>query len=232
MGSTTIYYVPDARESDNYVFDGVYAYEAVRSLKGLDGRRKKRHKKRRGRFVKFFRRVGKGLKKVGKGVFKVVKKVIPIASTVLTFVPGVGWAAKAALTAAEIGINAAERRKKRRKLKKQQAGKSRSDQLRLSNQSTYQKSKQIDTYQANKYIASYDKNTIKSNVRTQVSPVSINVRPLIEAVNRQQKRDIKTILRLFDSEKANRIKANTVRDLTREQMRVSIQGRIPVNFNY
>ncbi len=98
--------IPEATGYD-YAFDGVYAYQVagVSSLTGLDGR------KRKGKLKRFFKRVGKGVKKVSKKAFKVVKKVLPVVNTVLTFVPGVGWAAKAALTAAEMGIKYAEKKR-------------------------------------------------------------------------------------------------------------------------
>ena len=140
----------------------------------------------------------------------------------MTFIPGVGWAAKAALTATELAIDAAGKRKKRKKLKLQ-AGKSRSYQLRLSNQSTYRNSKQIDTYQANnKYAANYKFIDIKSNVpakKIKVRPVNYDVRPLIKAIVKEQQKSIHSILNLIERTGKNNTNATVIRDFIKEQMR-------------
>jgi hypothetical protein len=64
---------------------------------------------------------GKLMKKTAKTWVKVIHKALPVVNTALSFVPGVGWVAKAALTAAEMGLNAAMRAKKRRAQRKQMA---------------------------------------------------------------------------------------------------------------
>nr|WP_321405872.1 hypothetical protein [uncultured Carboxylicivirga sp.] len=118
---TTIYYAPDAIGSTATLFtDGVNVFERVYqlgNLGALDGWLKK-----------IGRKIGKGIKKVAKKSFKVIKKVakvtmkvvkkaLPIVNTALTFVPGVGWAAKAALTVAEMGLKAHDKAKARKQAK-------------------------------------------------------------------------------------------------------------------
>ncbi len=119
--TTTIYYAPEAVGSLASIFtDGKNWYERVHnigSLGALDGWLKKIGK----RIKKVAKKSWKVVKKVGRGAVKVLKKVLPIASTVLSFVPGVGWAASAALMAAEMGINAADKaieKNRKKKLKK------------------------------------------------------------------------------------------------------------------
>lgn len=64
---------------------------------------------------------GKLMKKTAKTWVKVIHKALPVVNTALSFVPGVGWVAKAALTAAEMGLNAAMRAKKKREQRRQMA---------------------------------------------------------------------------------------------------------------
>lgn len=144
--NATLYYAPDAVGApERYFFDGIYVYERVHvgGLGALDGWLKRIGKKIKKGFKKvkkrvrkhvskvksrvkrhirkvkrIHRKVGKGLKKFGKKALKVVHKALPIVNTVLTFVPGVGWAAKAALTAAEIGLNAYYKHKDKKAAKR------------------------------------------------------------------------------------------------------------------
>ncbi len=115
---TTVYYAPDAVGSLSSVFtDGTYVYERVHqvgSLGALDGWLKKIGKK----IKKVGKRALKTVKKVAKVSMKVVKKALPIVNTALTFIPGVGWAAKAALTVAEMGIKAIDKAKAKKKAKR------------------------------------------------------------------------------------------------------------------
>lgn len=76
------------------------------------------HKKAHKIARRHMKKVGKKLKKFGKKALKVVHKALPIVNTVLSFVPGVGWVAKAALTAAEIGLNAYYKHKNKKAAKK------------------------------------------------------------------------------------------------------------------
>jgi hypothetical protein len=64
---------------------------------------------------------GRLMKKTAKTWVKVIHKALPVVNTALSFVPGVGWVAKAALTAAEMGLNAAMRAKKRKARRRKMA---------------------------------------------------------------------------------------------------------------
>ena len=123
--NATIFYAPDAIGSDaGYFFDGVYMYERVHGLGTLNGlhgwlrrigRKLKKGFRKLGKGIKrIAKKAWKGVKKVGKVAFKVIKKALPIVNTALTFIPGVGWAAKAALTVAEMGTKAIDKAKKRK----------------------------------------------------------------------------------------------------------------------
>lgn len=103
MQTITVYYSPEAALSGASLFyDGSAFFEPLyNAVRGLNGKK----------FKGFLKKVGKGVKKVAKTTFKVIEKAIPVANAVLTFIPGVGWAAKAALTAAELGIKAAKKHK-------------------------------------------------------------------------------------------------------------------------
>lgn len=119
--NTTVYYSPEAVGSPHtYFVDKNYMYERVHglgSLGTLDGWLKRIGRK----LKKVAKKAAKVVKKVAKTTAKVLRKVLPVVNTALTFVPGVGWAAKAALTAVEIGLNVAHkaslRRARRRKMK-------------------------------------------------------------------------------------------------------------------
>jgi len=123
--TTTIYYSPDAIGSTASLFtDGVNVFERVHqlgNLGALDGWLKKIGRKLGKGIKKVARKTFKVVKKVAKVSMKVVKKALPIVNTALTFVPGVGWAAKAALTVAEMGFEAHDRAKARKHHKKQMA---------------------------------------------------------------------------------------------------------------
>ena len=115
----TVYYSPEAVGSlASLFFDGRYLYSRVHglgSLGALDGFLKKIGKK----LKKTVKAVGKGVKKVAKTSVKVIKKALPIVNQALTFIPGVGWAAKAALTVAEEGFKAIDKAKAKKLQKKQ-----------------------------------------------------------------------------------------------------------------
>jgi len=127
--NATIYYAPDAVGSlSDYFTDGEYMYTRVHGLGQLGaldgwlrriGRKIKRGVKKIGKKIKkAAKKTWKVVKKVGGKALTVIRKALPIVSTVLSFVPGVGWVAGAALMAAEMGLNAmhkAQLRKKRRK---------------------------------------------------------------------------------------------------------------------
>jgi len=143
MDKAIAYFSPEAVGSPYVYFtDGRYYYQRVQglgSLGKLNGWLKRVFKKVKKTVRKVGRGIRKGVKKVGKiakkGLktygklmkktaktwVKVIHKALPVINTALTFVPGVGWAAKAALTAAEIGMNAAMRAKKRRQQRKEMA---------------------------------------------------------------------------------------------------------------
>jgi len=132
MDKAIAYFSPEAVGSPYVYFtDGRYYYQRVQglgSLGKLNGWLKRVFKKVKktvrkvGRGIrKGVKKVGKVARKVGKVAVKVIHKALPVINTALTFVPGVGWAAKAALTAAEIGMNAAMRAKKRRQQRKEMA---------------------------------------------------------------------------------------------------------------
>jgi hypothetical protein len=119
--TTTIYYAPDAVGSLASIFtDGTYVYERVHqlgSLGALDGWLRRIGKKLKRGVKKFAKGAVKVAKKVGKVTMKVVRKALPIINTALTFIPAVGWAAKAVLTAAELGIKAHDKHKARKMAK-------------------------------------------------------------------------------------------------------------------
>ncbi len=136
MDKAIAYFAPEAVGSPyQYFTDGRYYYQRIRglgALGALDGWLKKVWRKTKKVVRSVGRGVRKGVKKVGKVAGKVVKKVgkvavkviktaLPIVNTALTFIPGVGWAAKAVLTAAEMGMSAIDRAKKRKKLQREAA---------------------------------------------------------------------------------------------------------------
>jgi hypothetical protein len=132
MDKAIAYFAPEAVGSSyDYFTDNHYYYQRIQGLGGLGAlngwlkrvfKKAKKAVRKVGRKVrKGLKKVGKVAKKVGKVAVKVIHKALPIVNTALTFIPGVGWAAKAVLTAAEIGLNAAMRAKKRRAQRKQMA---------------------------------------------------------------------------------------------------------------
>lgn len=120
--NTTVYYAPDAVGSLASIFsDGTYMYERVHnlgSLGALDGWLKRIGRKLRKGIKKVGKKAFKVMKKVHKVTMKVVRKALPIVSTVLSFVPGVGWAASAALMAAEMGLKAYDKYKSKKDKRK------------------------------------------------------------------------------------------------------------------
>ncbi|WP_075603108.1 hypothetical protein [Saccharicrinis aurantiacus] len=170
--NTTVYYAPDAVGSPASVFtDGDYWYERVHqlgSLGALDGWLKRIGK----RIKKGIKKVGKGIKKVAKKSFKILKKVskvagkvirkaLPIVNTALTFIPGVGWAAKAALTAVEIGLNAYDKAKARKKAKRVKA------MVKKMNAKTTRLAKKA------KPVSRVNKAPMTQNKKVSVTPVSL-----------------------------------------------------------
>lgn len=128
--NATIYYAPDAVGSLSEFFtDGDYMYTRVHGLGDLGslhgwlrriGRKIRRGVKKIGKKIKkVAKKTWKAVKKVGGKVLTVIRKALPIVSTVLSFVPGVGWVASAALMAAEMGLNAMHKAQLRRKRRKQ-----------------------------------------------------------------------------------------------------------------
>lgn len=143
MDKAIAYFAPEAVGSPyDYFTDGRYYYQRIQglgALGGLNGWLKRVFKKAKRAVRKVGRGIRKGVKKVGKGIkkglkkvgkvakkvgkvaVKVIHKALPIVNTALSFVPGVGWVAKAALTAAEIGMNAVMRAKKRKAKRRKMA---------------------------------------------------------------------------------------------------------------
>jgi len=200
---TQLYYIPEARENDRYVFDGIFLYEGLSSLNGLNGKRKRR-------FRRFFRKIGKGLKKAGKITVKVVKKAIPVASTVASFIPGAGWAVSAGLTAAEMAIKQIDKKKKRRRKK-----------LRRSNQSTNSEAIHNFVDKQLKNNAIYKKNAQlvrKTHKKIHISPVLFDKQALQKAIN--------DTLQLIDLKTTNRTSAESLRQKTKEQLKIQEQNII------
>ncbi len=144
--NTTVYFAPDAVGSDaSYFFDGAYMYERVHGLGSLGAlhgwlrRIGKKIKKIGKKVVKLHKKIGKKVlkvaKKVGKTALKVIHKALPIASTVLSFIPGVGWAASAALMAAQVGLDAWDKSQKK-KAKKRKAKKRVQQMIKVMNEKT------------------------------------------------------------------------------------------------
>ncbi len=203
MVRTQLYYIPEARENDRYVFDGIFLYEGLSSLNGLNGKRKRR-------FRRFFRKIGKGLKKAGKITVKVVKKAIPVASTVASFIPGAGWAVSAGLTAAEMTITQIDKKKKRRRKK-----------LRRSNQSTNSEAIHNFVDKQLKNNAIYKKNAQlvrKTHKKIHISPVLFDKQALQKAIN--------DTLQLIDLKTTNRTSAESLRQKTKEQLKIQEQNII------
>ncbi len=195
---THIYYIPEAQENDRYVFDGVFLYEGLSSLTGLNGK---------GRFKKFFRKIGKGIKKIGKFTFKVVKKAIPVASAVATFIPGVGWAVKAGLTVADIAVKKIKKRRgnKIKKLKKRPSKKLRP----ISNQS---RRNRIKVYNHQIYKKkSFGKR--KTHKKIHVSPELLHEQAL-QAANEY----MNYLIQLVDLKTKDKVTASMLQNLTNEQL--------------
>jgi hypothetical protein len=132
MDKAIAYFSPEAIGSPYQFFtDGRLYYQRAHGLGNLgklDGWLRRIGKKIKKVAKKAIKSVGKNLKTVVKVVkkiqkigFKLIKKALPIINTALTFVPGAGWMVKAALTAAEMGVKAIDKAKKRKKLRQQAA---------------------------------------------------------------------------------------------------------------
>lgn len=217
MGSTTIYYIPEAI-NHRFAFDGIYAYEAIGSLKGLDGRRK---------IGRLFKRIGKGLKKIGRKVYKVAKKVIPIASTVASFIPGAGWAVKAGLSLAETAIDINENRKAKKngrsiqipqpQVKKESRGVVAPQPI--SNRLPVVQQPARFTNYVNQQ-ANYKKNDIKALIdaiyrKNHVSPETILT------LARAQQPDPDNLSQLIAAKSTNNVQASTIETETKAQLRAS-----------
>jgi len=211
--NTTIYYAPDAVGSLASIFtDGTYMYERVHqmgALGALDGWLRRIGKK----FKKRVRKIGKGIKKFAKKSFKVVKKVakvagkvirkaLPIVNTALTFIPGVGWAAKAALTAVELGIKAYDKHKAK-KMAKAKANLKR--QMAELNAKTTKPVKPVRPVQR------VDKAPISQTINNQVK-----LRPIKPAVPQYSAMDF---MRINAAVNRDKVKVDDVVNIVRNQVR-------------
>jgi hypothetical protein len=203
VGSTTIYYIPEAINY-RFAFDGIYAYEALSSLNGLNGKRK---------IGRFFKRIGKGLSKISKKVYKVAKKVIPVASAIATFIPGVGWAVKAGLSAAEMAINYADKKKS---VQSREVETSQPVSNRLPVEPV-----QFTSYAKQPLVnqqANYAKNDIKKLIDAIKS--KHQVRPeTIQTLVRTQQPSLEDYSRLIELKSQDNVNATTVEAETTSQLR-------------
>jgi len=135
--TNTLYYSGEVVGSPNQIFfDGLDYYTRLSGLNGLDGWLKKI-----GRSIgKTFKQAGNQVKKIGRKSLKAVTKVtmkslpvihkaLPIVNTALTFVPGVGWAAKAGLTALEIGLDVYMANQKKKEAQKKAQNKAQAQKV-------------------------------------------------------------------------------------------------------
>ncbi|MGQ1786343.1 hypothetical protein [Saccharicrinis sp. GN24d3] len=214
--NTTIYYAPDAVGSLASIFtDGTYVYERVHqlgSLGALDGWLRRIGKK----FKKRVRKIGKGIKKFAKGAVKVAKKVgkvtmkvvrkaLPIVNTALTFIPGVGWAAKAVLTAAELGIKAYDKHKARKMAKAKANLKRKMAEL---NSKTTRLAKNANKV---KPVQRVDKAPISQTINNQVK-----LRPIKPAAPQYSAMDF---MRINAAVNRDKVKVDDVVNIVRNQVR-------------
>ncbi len=199
--NTTVFYAPDAVGSNaRYFFDGVDLYERVQGLNGLGdlhGWLKKVTRK----LKKGVKKLGKKLKKIGKKAIKFIRKALPIVNTVLSFIPGVGWVAAAALTAVEIGLNAAEKARKRKEKKKLQK------QMKLLNSKTTRVAKKATPVKA--------VNPVSTNTNNITKAVTTTTRPKVVTPSVQKSLTTSDVVKINQAVNANALQPDQVAQLIR-----------------